>query len=144
MTCQRCRKTIEPDEVRCPYCGLANADANGLYQTSVVRIGAGATDLVYRSVDEVPAPLRQKLLASTNSTNSATILIADRRGRKEIAKAVRSLPGSGSRRLYRSLGPGTEAEPTPSWLTWGRRGALLIALATLVVSLMTFVFHHRW
>jgi hypothetical protein len=144
MTCQRCRKTIDADEPRCPYCGFANADANGLYQTSVVRIGAGAADLVYRSVDEVPAPLRQQLLASTNSTNSATILIADRRGRKEIAKAVRSLPGSGSRRLYRSLAPGTDAEQAPSWLTWGRRGALLIALGTLVVSLMMFLFRHRW
>jgi hypothetical protein len=144
MTCSRCRKTIDADEPRCPYCGLANADANGLYQTSVVRIASGAADLVYRSVDEVPAPLRQKLLASTNSPNSATILIADRRGRKEIAKAVRSLPGSGNRRLYRSLVPGSENEPEPSWLTRGRRCAIVIGLGTLVASLVTFLFRYRW
>ncbi|MGP8245390.1 MAG: hypothetical protein ACLQVN_12835 [Bryobacteraceae bacterium] len=144
MTCQRCRKTIDADEARCPYCGLANADANGLYQTSVVRIAAGAADLVYRSVDEVPAPLRQKLLASTNSPNSATILIADRRGRKEIAKAVRSLPGSGNRRLYRSLLPGADPERVPSWFTRGRRNATLIALGILLASLVAFVFRHRW
>jgi hypothetical protein len=144
MTCHRCRKTIDSDEVRCPYCGLANADANGLYQTSVVRIAAGAADLVYRSVDEVPAPLRQKLLASTNSANSATILIADRRGRKEIAKAVRSLPGSLNRRLCRSLLPGAESERVPSWFTRGRRNTILIALGTLLVSVVTFVFRHRW
>jgi hypothetical protein len=144
MTCHRCRKTIDSDEVRCPYCGLANADANGLYQTSVVRIAAGAADLVYRSVDEVPAPLRQKLLASTNSPNSATILIADRRGRKEIAKAVRGLPGSGNRRLYRSLLPGADSERVPTWFTKGRRYAILVAMCTLVVSLVAFVLHHRW
>jgi len=144
MTCNRCRKTIDADEPRCPYCGLANADANGMYQTSVVRIAAGAADLVYRSVDEVPAPLRQKLLASTNSPNSATILIADRRGRKEIAKAVRSLPGSGNRRLYRSLVPGADTERGTSWFTRGRRSAILIALGTLVVAIVTFLFRHRW
>jgi hypothetical protein len=145
MTCQRCRKTIDPDEVRCPYCGLANANANGLYQTSVVRIAAGAADLVYRSVEEVPPPLRQKLLASTNSPNSATILIADRRGRKEIAKAVRNLPGSDNRRLYRSLVPGTgSSERAPSWFTNARRDTVLIAFATLLISLMAFVFRHRW
>ena len=98
MTCHRCRKTIDERDVRCPYCGLANAGANGLYQTSVVRIASGAADLVYRSVDEVPAPLRQKLLASTNSSNSATILIADRKGRKEIDKAMRKLPATSQRR----------------------------------------------
>ena len=144
MTCHRCRKTIDADEPRCPYCGLANADANGMYQTSVVRIAAGAADLVYRSVDEVPAPLRQKLLASTNSPNSATILIADRRGRKEIAKAVRGLPGSANRRLYRSLLPEADSEPAPSWFTKGRRTAILVAMGTFVVSLVAFVLHYRW
>ncbi len=144
MTCHRCRKTIDAGEIRCPYCGLANAGANGLYQTSVVRIAAGAADLVYRSVDEVPAPLRQRLLASTSSPNSATILIADRRGRKEIAKAVRGLPGSSNRRLYRSLLPGADSAPVPSWFTKGRRVAILVAIGTLVVTLVAFVFRHHW
>jgi hypothetical protein len=144
MTCHRCRKTIDAGETRCPYCGFPNAEANGLYQTSVVRIAAGAADLVYRSVDEVPAPLRQKLLASTNSSNSATILIADRRGRKEIAKAVRSLPGSGNRRLYRSLLPGSDSERSTAWLTSGRRNAILAAMSTLVIALVVFVFRHHW
>jgi hypothetical protein len=144
MTCHRCRKTIDERDVRCPYCGLANAGANGLYQTSVVRIASGAADLVYRSVDEVPAPLRQKLLASTNSSNSATILIADRRGRKEIAKAVRGLPGSANRRLYRSLLPAADPEKAPSWFTRGRRMAILLAMGVLVVSLAAFVLRNRW
>ena len=36
--------------------------------------------------------LRTRLLKSTNGANSATILIADRRGRKEISRAMRKLP----------------------------------------------------
>ena len=35
---------------------------------------------VYRSVEEVPDPLKRQLLRSTNGLNSATIVIADRRG----------------------------------------------------------------
>ena len=53
----------------------------------------GGAERVYRSVDEVPARLRNRLLKTTNGANSATILIADRNGRKEIDKAMRKLPG---------------------------------------------------
>ena len=44
---------------------------------------------VYQSMDEVPEELRDELRRSTESTNSATILIADRGGREEILRAVR-------------------------------------------------------
>jgi hypothetical protein len=44
-------------------------------------------------VEEVPDALKRELLRSTNGLNSATIVIADRQGRKEIAKAIRNLPG---------------------------------------------------
>jgi hypothetical protein len=47
-------------------------------------------------VDEVPEALKRQLLRSTNGLNSATIVIADRQGRKEIAKAIRSLPAPAS------------------------------------------------
>jgi hypothetical protein len=57
-------------------------------KTSAVLIAAGGERQVYRSVSEVPASLRRLLQESTNSANSATILIADRRGKEEIAKAL--------------------------------------------------------
>ena len=50
-------------------------------------IAAGGERQVYRSVAEVPASLRKILQDSTSSANSATILIADRRGKEEIARA---------------------------------------------------------
>jgi hypothetical protein len=57
-------------------------------KTSAVLIAAGGERQVYRSVADVPASLRKILQDSTNSRNSATILIADRRGKEEIAKAL--------------------------------------------------------
>ena len=53
-------------------------------KTSTIFIAKGGKTQVYRSVSEVPPRLRKELEESTNSFNSATILIADRRGREEI------------------------------------------------------------
>ncbi len=90
MTCRRCRKKFDAvDGPSCPFCGEAQAASkSGVMKSSTILISAGETDAVYRSVKEVPAPLRRKLLKSTNGLNSATILIADRKGREEIARAI--------------------------------------------------------
>ena len=144
MTCRRCSKKFEDAEVRCPHCGENNAVASGMFQTSTVLISTGAADLVYRSVDEVPARLRTRLLKSTNGSNSATILIADRRGRREIAKAMRSIPGPAQRRLIQSiLGPAV-ASTALAWLTPGRRRAILAVVAFLTLALIGVVFTHKW
>lgn len=58
-------------------------------KSSTIFISVGDKTRVYRSVDDVPQPLRKKLEQSTNGIHSATILIADRRGREEILKAIR-------------------------------------------------------
>ena len=99
MKCSRCRKQFDEEVVRCPNCGEPNPAVNGLYQTSTVFISSGNSDLVYRSVDEVPIRLRTKLLKFTNGRNSATILIADRSGREEIARAIQNLPSRLERRV---------------------------------------------
>src|SRR5262249_45899895 len=87
MTCPDCNQTFESGT--CPRC----ARRKGVVKTSTILIAAGRMRGVYRSVDEVPAPLKEQLLSSTNGLNSATIVIADREGRKEISRAIRSLPG---------------------------------------------------
>ena len=144
MTCRRCRKKFDDAEVRCPHCGEANAAASGMFQTSTVLISIGGADLVYRSVNEVPARLRTRLIKSTNGSNSATILIADRRGRKEIAKAMRSIPGPAQRRLIQSiLGPDA-ASTALAWLTPPRRRAVLALVTLLTFALIALVFLHKW
>ena len=86
-------------------------------KTSTIYIAVGDEVKVYRSVDEVPRRLRRKLLESTSSANSATILIADRRGRQELARAVRQRHAVATRRAL-------SARPSPAGITlflqrWG-------------------------
>ena len=88
MICPECRRSFEG--VSCPRCG----PVKGVVKTSTILISTGERRSVYRSVEEVPDSLKQQLLRSTNGLNSATIVIADREGRKEIAKAIRNLPAS--------------------------------------------------
>ena len=90
MVCPRCRYSLEQDSSgRCPKCGMPYARATSLVmKTSAVLIAAGGGQHVYPSVSAVPASLRKMLQDTTSGANSATILIADRRGKEEIAKAL--------------------------------------------------------
>lgn len=112
-------------------------------KSSTIFISVGGKTQVYRSVDDVPPRLRKRLEQSTNGINSATILIADRRGREEIVRAIRGLPSSVRSRLSSTLG----AEPTPKparpaevpelWQNWAEM-LLPAALGTLVWLLFSF------
>jgi hypothetical protein len=144
MTCNRCRKSFQEEESRCPHCGEPNPAVSGLFQTSTVLIAAAGAHMVYRSVDEVPAHLRGRLLKSTNGANSATILIADRRGRKEIAKAMRKLPGPAQRRLMQSILASEDGPNSATRLTPGRKKAIA-AIAMLCALLVSgLVFTWKW
>lgn len=83
-------------------------------KTSTIFIAKGGRTRVYRSVDEVPASLRKELEVSTNSFNSATILIADRRGREEIIRALNGLPSTLRSRLASSLTPKNTTANAPA------------------------------
>src|SRR3954447_17775660 len=139
MTCNYCRKAFEQDDSRCPHCGQPNASKSGTFQTSTVLISASGADRVYRSVEEVPKRLRTRLLKSTNGANSATILIADRRGRKEISRAMRKLPGPAQRRLMHSILGSDVASGTIAWLTPRRRVAILTFIVMCCPALIAFV-----
>jgi hypothetical protein len=80
-------------------------------KTSTIFIAKRGQTRVYHSMDEVPSTLRKELEESTNSFNSATILIADRRGRAEIVRALNGLPSSLRSRLASSLAPAPQPQP---------------------------------
>ena len=132
MTCSRCGKDFDGEEARCPHCGERKADGSGLFQTSTVLISTGGADLVYRSVEEIPSGLRTRLLKSTSGGNSGTILIADRRGRKEIGKVVGKLPG------------GRNGSSRAEWLTRGRKRGIAAVLVLLALALVAWAFSHHW
>jgi len=144
MTCSRCRKKLERASPRCPHCGHRVTAASGTFQVSTVLISARGSERVYRSVDDVPAGLRTRLLKSTNSANSATILIADRRGRKEIARAMRKLPGPAQRRLMRSALGSEMVSGAAAWLTPVRRAVIMGTIAVCCLALIVLVFTHTW
>jgi len=83
-------------------------------KTSTIFISKGRKTRVYRSVKEVPKRLRQELEESTNGFNSATILIADRRGRQEVMRALHGMPSALRNRLTPSLQSPTELAPAPA------------------------------
>jgi hypothetical protein len=143
MRCTRCRKPFEAAASRCPHCGAGNQRSSGLFQTSTVLISVRGTETVYRSVDEVPAPLRTRLLKSTNGANSGTVLIADRRGRKEIAKAMRQHPASGKRRWMHSRLQAAIERPAPAWLTKSRKRVIAAAIVLVTLTLIAAVFTYR-
>ncbi|HLG96470.1 MAG TPA: hypothetical protein VKX49_09210 [Bryobacteraceae bacterium] len=72
-------------------------------KSSTIFISVGNKTEVYRSVEDVPPPLRKQLERSTNGIHSATILIADRKGKEEIVRAVRGLPSSLRSRVSNSV-----------------------------------------
>lgn len=109
----------------------------GMLKTSTILISADDTESVYHSVRDVPEPLRKKLLRSTNGMNSRTILIADRRGEQQIARALKNLPTSAAETQDSPLiGPAPAALPK---LTPAQAAGILLAGATgLVAWLLLF------
>jgi hypothetical protein len=144
MKCGRCHRDYRRSESRCPHCDAPNP-ASGFFQTSTVMIAERGPHRVFHSVEEIPARLRTRLRQSTNSENSATILIADRRGHAEISKALRGAPEAAQRRLARAIVGETAAGP-PNWLNRrpGRRKAVVAALFGLALTLIVAVFSYHW
>ncbi|MBV9305709.1 MAG: hypothetical protein JOZ45_06205 [Acidobacteriaceae bacterium] len=58
---------------------------------------------MFHSVEEVPPALRQRLQESTRSLNAATILIADKRGREELVRALQGEPSEVKCRLAEAI-----------------------------------------
>jgi len=81
-------------------------------RTSTIFISAGEETRVYRSVDDVPPALRQKLLECTRGMNSATILIADKQGREELVRALQGRPSEVQCRLVENIRSRKPENPT--------------------------------
>jgi hypothetical protein len=73
---------------------------------------------VYRSVEDVPLQLRQKLVESTHGMNSATILIADKRGRAELVRALQGRSTDIQCRLVELLRSRHSEEPSKARGHW--------------------------
>jgi hypothetical protein len=72
-------------------------------RSSTIFIATGHETRVYRTVDDVPPELRRKLMDCTRGINSATILIADKRGREELVRALQGRPSDVQCRLVENI-----------------------------------------
>jgi hypothetical protein len=72
-------------------------------RSSTIFISTGSETRVYRSVEDVPPELRQKLVSCTRGINSATILIADKHGREELVKSLQGRPSDVECRLVENI-----------------------------------------
>ncbi len=88
-------------------------------KTSTIFVSVGDKTQVYRSLGDIPPTLRKKLEQSTSGINAATILIADKKGREEIVRAIRGLPTGLENRVQSAL---RASEPpvtrSAAWNAW--------------------------
>lgn len=107
----------------------------GTVKCSSILIAAGETVQVFRSLEEVPPPLRARLLESTQGCDSATLVIADRGGREQLARAMKGLPtqappGVAQLLHQREASRAAAAEAKGPWRYWVE--VLLVASLALL------------
>lgn len=145
MTCPRCHSDFEHAHGVCPECGVRLLrQITGVVKTSGVMIAAGEAHRFYRSVQDVPEPLRKQLIETTAGSNSGTILVADRGGREQLSRmmarreaAPRSSPASPQ--IESGAGPEESETSRVSWLAWC--GFLLVLV---IAGILAMLFGLHW
>lgn len=116
-------------------------------KTSTIFIAKGKRTRVYHSVQDVPQTLRRELEESTNGFNSATILIADRRGRQELLRALQGMPSGLRTRLVSSMQPQVPEAPPPTRaqvaLAFVKHNWMEILLPGAVGAVIWLAFNYR-
>lgn len=109
-------------------------------KTSTIFISIGERTRVFRSLSDVPSPLRKRLEESTSGINAATILIADRKGREEIVRAIRGLPTGLQGRMPAAVreAQSSQAAPRRHW-----NATLELLLPGIIGLLMWLAFTAR-
>jgi hypothetical protein len=118
----------------------------GMLKTSAVMISADGENGFYRSVQDVPEPLRQQLLRVTASENSGTIVIADRAGKEQMTQIVErrdgARPAPAASGEADSVAPNEPLRPKASsplgvsWIVWAGVG-LVLGSAAVIAAVFT-------
>lgn len=138
MICPRCATELQNKPSECPSCGLRLVrTVSGVMKTSAVLIAAGDEQGFYRSVQEVPEPLRTQLIETTNSANSGTIVIADSAGKEQITQ-------NAVRRVATDVDMPPEPQPAPRFrflgMPWAAWVGIVLVTGAIAFSLAVFGF----
>jgi hypothetical protein len=137
MICPRCSAEFAQGSAVCPECGVRlMRSVSGVMKTSAVMIASGDGHGFYRSVQEVPEPLRKQLLEITNGANSGTIVIADRAGKEQITHVMARRETS--RERVGTVEAASAKQPKlkvlgVSWIVW-TGGMLLVAAGGIIAA----------
>jgi uncharacterized Zn finger protein (UPF0148 family) len=136
MKCPRCGfPEMNEGQAECPRCGSRAGAEAGVVRTSAVRVAAGDTDRVYRSVDELPPEMRRKLQKALHGPNADTFVIADERGREQLYQVISGLPSYLQKKVMAAFRVGEEPAPSPRLSRRARCGLGFAALALLFTFL---------
>jgi hypothetical protein len=108
-----------------------------VHRVSTIVVGESNRTRIYHSLEELPKDLRKQMERSMSSESSATLLIADERGREEI---MRKLDGRSSvlqSRLVESILRQRRAlDPAPAKLKirWMRVAAAAFVMVAALVA----------
>ena len=153
MTCPKCHADIPRSEVEslsgvCPDCGVRLLrNISGVMKTSAVMIAARGESGFYRSVQDVPEPLRTQLIETTTSQNSGIIVIADKAGKEQLTQVLARREAKRSANITTEEGPGQPAIHTPKavspavrlpWPAWA--GFIVV----LLVAVLFILFRTDW
>lgn len=148
MTCPKCHAAFDRADGVCPECGVRLLrNVSGVMKTSAVMIAAGGERGFYRSVQDVPEPLRTQLIETTSSRNSGIIVIADRAGKEQLTQVMarREARGEGIEQAgtVHGGGEGPEDSAAPGsitrlpWLAWAGFVFVLVVAAILFAVFRT-------
>jgi hypothetical protein len=143
MTCPRCYAEFAKGPGSCPECGVHLVrNVSGVMKTSAVMIAAGEERGFYRSVQDVPEPLRARLLEVTTSANSGTIVIADRAGKEQLSLGKGKRQGAEESSLERvapkhAIATRAQRLLNARFTPWAVAFLLLVAAAILAAVFLT-------
>ena len=126
---------MKEGQTHCPRCGSRVAEESGVVRTSAVRVAAGDTDRVYRSVEELPPEMRRKLQKALHGPNADTFVIADERGREQLYRVIAGLPSYFQKKVMAAFRVAEELPSPPRLSRRARCGLGLAALALLFTFL---------
>ena len=153
MNCPRCHSEFASMDSVCPECGVRLLrNISGVMKTSAVMIAAHGERGFYRSVQDVPEPLRTQLIETTTSQNSGIIVIADRAGKEQLTQ-VMARREAGREGVQAAEYQSRQTEDSDSslptiarlpWLAWAGFVAVLVLAAILFAVFRTDWSTFHW